>query len=184
MRGRTNRSWKFQLPHPVRSTTNPIASDRTLITFQLTLPCGRASTSSAETMPRRYFNSRTHMGCDSTPYVSHVERGAFQFPHSTRGATKTRHFGGRKAVISIPAPHEGYEVERWRQRWHRLHFNSALHMECGGTCLKLALAPIDISIHAPREGCDLTPFRFQWAVSVVLICVPGMGCGNEVTFCV
>ena len=53
----------------------------------------------------------------STPYVSHVERGAFQLPHPMRGATHNLAVLEKRMFISTPAPAWGatpYTVEQMR----------------------------------------------------------------------
>ena len=91
--------------------------------FQLTLPMRDATVrevrqDTADTLGLHLnFNSRTRVGYDSTPYVSHVERGAFQLPHPMRGATHNLAVLEKRMFISTPAPAWGatpYTVEQMR----------------------------------------------------------------------
>ena len=93
------------------------------IRFQLTLPMRDATVrevrqDTADTLGLHLnFNSRTRVGYDSTPYVSHVERGAFQLPHPMRGATHNLAVLEKRMFISTPAPAWGatpYTVEQMR----------------------------------------------------------------------
>ena len=93
------------------------------IRFQLTLPMRDATVrevrqDTADSLGLHLnFNSRTRVGYDSTPYVSHVERGAFQLPHPMRGATHNLAVLEKRMFISTPAPAWGatpYTVEQMR----------------------------------------------------------------------
>ena len=93
------------------------------IRFQLTLPMRDATVrevrqDTADTLGLHLnFNSRTRVGYDSTPYVSHVDRGAFQLPHPMRGATHNLAVLEKRMFISTPAPAWGatpYTVEQMR----------------------------------------------------------------------
>ena len=86
------------------------------IRFQLTLPMRDATVrevrqDTADTLGLHLnFNSRTRVGYDSTPYVSHVERGAFQLPHPMRGATHNLAVLEKRMFISTPAPAWGATI--------------------------------------------------------------------------
>ena len=104
------------------------------IRFQLTLPMRDATVrevrqDTADTLGLHLnFNSRTRVGYDSTPYVSHVERGAFQLPHPMRGATHNLAVLEKRMFISTPAPHEGCDWDfRATRPWLEFQLTHSMH---------------------------------------------------------
>ena len=154
------------------------------IRFQLTLPMRDATVrevrqDTADTLGLHLnFNSRTRVGYDSTPYVSHVERGAFQLPHPMRGATHNLAVLEKRMFISTPAPARGATIQTavpfimawYFQLTHPMRGATACdilvpvlpifqlpHPMRGGVRLKAlcdTFMASGISTHAPHEGCD------------------------------
>ena len=153
--------YKFQSTHPARGATK----------------CGHVFLLSLV-----YFNPRTPRGVrHPVPLCLHLHRLEFQSTHPARGATAGRPRSAARAAISIHAPREGCDAERDGGP-HAAHEFQSTHPARGATRLlprpgarqdyfnprtprgvRLLVAVVgpgrlNISIHAPREGCD-TDFR-------------------------
>ena len=124
------------------------------------------------------FNSRTPGGVRQTGLSSLLEIRTFQFTHPGRGATSWPFYDGDGVHVSIHAPREGcdpavpiaspnaskfqfthpgrgatsWDITGWRPRsWFQF-----THPGRGATATGDAYTTrYDVSIHAPREGCDL-----------------------------
>jgi len=102
------------------------------------------------------FNSRTPGGVRQRVLASAEEGEAFQFTHPGRGATTltekqrddTRSFNSRTPGGVRPSHRPLYELSN----------NVSIHAPregCDGSCLQFPRCDESVSIHAPREGCDL-----------------------------
>ena len=151
------RAVRFQSTHPARGATTP---------------------STAVSRPRVISIHAPREGCDATPSQHPAAQSGFQSTHPARGATPHRPGGTAQPLISIHAPREGCDffltdilfhqnnfnprtprgVRRALQRRHGTvgwHFNPRTPR--GVRLLKyyLPIREKEISIHAPREGCDM-----------------------------
>ena len=101
----------------------------------------------------------------------------FQFTHPGRGATDTRHLSRIVYRVSIHAPREGCDSQRppWRRRIRCFNSRTPGGVRPGGSLkdrdascfnsrtpggvrpqfFQLGDVEVAVSIHAPREGCDL-----------------------------
>ena len=109
-------------------------------------------------------------------YLTHVGRYTFQFTHPGRGATDKERILNRLQRVSIHAPREGCDINACNVVSQIACFNSRTpggvrhisevittaltefqftHPGRGATTSYGSAAPtIQVSIHAPREGCD------------------------------
>ena len=145
--------------------------------FQFTHP-GRGATKAGiyPTLVDTRFNSRTPGGVRLSLTPRNVTELAFQFTHPGRGATRERKLISGGEVVSIHAPREGCDANRQDQTTKPKSFNSRTP---GGVRLPKARSMMqpsgfnsrtpggvrppsaghaedkrNVSIHAPREGCD------------------------------
>ena len=127
---------RFQSTHPARGATDfRLASDRAVY-ISIHAPregCDRPCCTS-ET-GRRYFNPRTPRGVRRRYFPSPSAAGRFQSTHPARGATPA-------------CPVEAQGVESFQ----------STHPARGATICHWSTDNLDItiSIHAPREGCDIS----------------------------
>ena len=141
-------------------------------------------------------------GCDGMMIATTMQSARFQSTHPARGATP--HVGQRpvQQAISIHAPREGCDrlylmalfgtynnfnprTPRGVRRpaaWFKIGTGpfQSTHPARGATC-KLGggrkMTP-NISIHAPREGCDL-PSQLQNSILTISIHAPREGCDSS-----
>ena len=131
LRGLTTRLL-FQSTHPVRGATFETVYDFAYTEFQSTHPVrGATAARRLSRSNRRYFNPRTPCGVRQNNPRSRQKARQFQSTHPVRGATLT---AGNLSKQSL--------------------FQST-HPVRGATCWRLLRQKRrDISIHAPRAGCD------------------------------
>ena len=164
----------------MRSTTNPIASDRTLITFQLTLPCGRDTNSGICILALNNFNSRVQCGVRPDISISTILRRSNFNSRTLRGMRpNTCHFGGLRAIFQLTHPIRGTVSMRCSLLGRVIFQLTHPVWECDGVAnlpqimqapfqlthpcrVRRDIANVDdirgISIPAPREGCDFLSF--------------------------
>ena len=121
----------------------------------------------------------------------------FQFTHPGRGATLSNCEGDTRRAVSIHAPREGCDYKHCLHSTYVQRFNSRTpggvrrdfalsrmlsslfqftHPGRGATVSDaVAVYDYPVSIHAPREGCDITPMYVS-AIFVVSIHAPREGC--------
>ena len=189
-------------PGGVRPTRALTARERQR--FQFTHP-GRGATDQSLS-GRAYkdcFNSRTpggvrlHHSQDTTKTIQ-----MFQFTHPGRGATYVYRYFKSCGVVSIHAPREGCDLSLLALSLVTKCFNSRTP---GGVRLSLAMLlvmlnmfqfthpgrgatepspdnnnPVNVSIHAPREGCDVVEPEGGGGGVRVSIHAPREGC-DELT---
>ena len=144
----------FQSTHPARGATHPAS----LIPFRSMDFNPRTPRGVRLVVPilnpfKGYFNPRTPRGV--RPYVGALQgiAGQFQSTHPARGATR-------------------YPLNSSYDR----QFQST-HPARGATgWISALVAQMGISIHAPREGCDLQVGLLSLAVGAISIHAPREGC--------
>ena len=188
----------FQSTHPARGATRSGFLTPTVDQFQSTHPARGATFRCLDKKPLFGFQS-THPARGATRrYVCTNEGWRFQSTHPARGATGAVTHRMGVAEISIHAPREGCDAARWTASGPAGDFNprtprgvrrpaawfkigtgpfQSTHPARGATC-KLGggrkMTP-NISIHAPREGCD----RLLWMLLLptqISIHAPREGC--------
>ena len=106
-----------------------------------------------EDQPPRFQFTHPGRGATDSGYLTHVGRYTFQFTHPGRGAT-----GGANAAVNtymqFQFTHPGRGATKGRRQ--RLH-------------------QLQVSIHAPREGCDLLAMRLRCTTIPFQFTHPGRG---------
>ena len=148
---------KFQSTHPARGATIAARNFANAIMISIHAP---------------------REGCDgrTETETAHERQGAFQSTHPARGATRRRRAPREEEGISIHAPREGCDGRLWYtidvvegfQSTHPARGATISMYGHGGMWIFQSTHPArgatgwerihratgDISIHAPREGCD------------------------------
>ena len=168
---------EFQSTHPARGATTRTSTAQANVRFQSTHPA-RGATAHKRDHARRilYFNPRTPRGVRLTLPTARAPQNTISIHAPREGCDQDIHPLLRDMYISIHAPREGCdEVQPW-MFGHPVQFQSthpargatsglcvyiplrlfqSTHPARGATRAALAGHPhADISIHAPREGCD------------------------------
>ena len=180
-----------------------------LVMFQFTHP-GRGATTTLVAISAHLAVSihAPREGCDWSPRTKRGGTSEFQFTHPGRGATGQVVIVIAQCDVSIHAPREGCDSMRRGPLAHLSGFNSRTP---GGVRLlsvctwcrmsrfqfthpgRGATRPAGyhrkvhlVSIHAPREGCDLISTTYKWGHIYVSIHAPREGCDlyAESAYCV
>ena len=126
---------------------------RDLINFNPRTPCGVRPSSAVSDGCSCYFNPRTPCGVRPTIPVCFCKRALFQSTHPVRGATENK-------VIIIDES----------------QFQST-HPVRGATLTIISILPtLQISIHAPRAGCDCACMCYYIITERISIHAPRAGC--------
>ena len=174
---------KFQFTHPVRGATNTSSSLRPDGRFQFTHPVRGATvvlTSSATGQLKFQF---THPVRGATQLAACVSRrcSKFQFTHPVRGATSSEEEAPSHLEFQFTHPVRGATANRQNERIMQQQFQFT-HPVRGATALALCLArSSEVSIHAPREGCDLPGLVSRCKWRAVSIHAPREGCDSMFT---
>ena len=122
--------------------------------FNPRTPCGvRPGRHAADWASPRHFNPRTPCGVRLKGGVGKTVTAVFQSTHPVRGATLVLPDDGRQIEFQSTHPVRGATI--WPRRWPQSFQFQSTHPVRGATLLQLvADGKIDISIHAPRAGCD------------------------------
>ena len=172
----------FQFTHPGRGATISESCFTFADRFQFTHP-GRGATTDDACADRQEAVSihAPREGCDVLSASSPPSTPRFQFTHPGRGATTTYARGTKLQSVSIHAPREGCDLADFRRRIAARKFQfthpgrgatRAMILACtpcisfnsrtpGGVRLPshyTQLITAAVSIHAPREGCDLCAY--------------------------
>ena len=168
---------EFQFTHPGRGATKPARANRRRSRVSIHAPregCDRRSC--LQTTCQRCFNSRTPGGVRLVPDSDYSGVGMFQFTHPGRGATQLTIKEAINLIVSIHAPREGCDRLVMLPLMPICSFNSRTpggvrlllricrfthvtfqftHPGRGATRFNpFRLLAYQVSIHAPREGCD------------------------------
>ena len=171
------RQGAFQSTHPARGATRRRRAPREEEGISIHAPReGCDKTFLIKRCYNKNFNPRTPRGVRQFHQPSYSATGGFQSTHPARGATSTSNSSRARIAISIHAPREGCDKDTLISVKLTNAFQST-HPARGATGFKrvLVVAPKfqsthpargateedeeddddeEISIHAPREGCD------------------------------
>mgnify|MGYP005767947969 CR=1 FL=1 len=176
--------WLFQSTHPVRGATvdQPGPGNRPQFYFNPRTPCGVRRNITPPINITIVFQSTHPVRGATLSRIGCILASAFQSTHPVRGATPTETVTEPETSISIHAPRAGCDLVIRRQPWGVLRFQSthpvrgatttfagpwwptlfqSTHPVRGATVLPgLGQPGVDISIHAPRAGCDIHILQF------------------------
>ena len=146
----------FQFTHPGKGATRPTSAPRrTIVSFNSRTPGGVRRSSAISSYFGCGFNSRTPGGVRPKSRKGLKRYSPFQFTHPGRGATnfirehtrKVRRFNSRTPGGVRLLPH------LFRNQDKKFQFT---HPGRGATVsVAIHVNEARVSIHAPREGCDL-----------------------------
>ena len=153
----------FQFTHPGRGATTYTAPRVRKVPVSIHAPReGCDANVEGEAICSPCFNSRTPGGVRPPPTALFAPQLRFQFTHPGRGATPSSvMFGCRRSGFNSRTP--------------------------GGVRHEADIASTEastVSIHAPREGCDLSAKSAYLVSGAVSIHAPREGCDSVVQSCV
>ena len=147
----------FQFTHPGRGATSPDLSTYTSYVVSIHAPReGCDVTFSTSRLCVSGFNSRTPGGVRHARDIADTEYWLFQFTHPGRGAT---HLSGQ-----------------WRERWKSFNSRTPGGVRRGKS---VRASHPEVSIHAPREGCDWQFVKRNGFSLSVSIHAPREGCDDD-----
>ena len=115
-------------------------------------------------------------GCDHIQKLLAHGRSLFQSTHPARGATRASNLCNSSALNFNPRTPRGVRRRYWSESVSSFLFQST-HPARGATeDYETAKARVDISIHAPREGCDLPRDSPVELLEPISIHAPREGC--------
>ena len=152
----------FQFTHPGRGATDFVGDVKRIFKVSIHAPREGCDCSSTTTAARSWcFNSRTPGGVRHTRPRGFLGDMEFQFTHPGRGATVCICLFGDNVEFQFTHPGRGATYDEQEKR----------HVPT-------------VSIHAPREGCDLSTLKLSVGEMKFQFTHPGRGATQTLTTCV